>query len=108
MQSNRIHAFIPTSRNDELATVLHVGKIYKIRNFTVQYYKPTDKYRCLRNDKQIVFTKDTIIDELPENEIMIPLDYFDFYEHSQLEELTKQTTYLAGSNLIVFTFYMSG
>ncbi|KAL1812943.1 hypothetical protein ACET3Z_023008 [Daucus carota] len=94
MQSNRVHAFIPTSRAEELAEVLKLGKLYKIRNFTVQFYKPTDKFRCLRNDRQLVFTKDTSVQEISEEEVNIPLDYFDFYDHSQLEELSKQTTYL--------------
>ncbi|WOH00118.1 hypothetical protein DCAR_0519475 [Daucus carota subsp. sativus] len=31
---------------------------------------------------------------MAENEVVIPLDYFDFYEHSQLKELSEQTTYL--------------
>lgn len=96
MQSQRMHAWIPTSRNDEMARVMHIGKIYKIRNFTVQFHKPTDKFRCLRNDKQIVFTKDTTVQDMAENEVVIPLDYFDFYEHSQLKELSEQTTYLTG------------
>ncbi|XP_074356644.1 uncharacterized protein LOC141696398 [Apium graveolens] len=90
----RIHAFIPTSRAEELAQVLKLGKNYKIRNFTVQLYKPTDKFRCLRNDRQIVFTKDTYVQEIAEDEVNIPLDYFDFYGHNQLEELSNQKTYL--------------
>ncbi|KAL1802195.1 hypothetical protein ACET3Z_030842 [Daucus carota] len=95
-KSQRMHAWIPTSRNDEMARVMHIGNIYKIRKFTVQFHKPTDKFRCLRNDKQIVFTKDTTVQDMAENEVMIPLDYFDFYEHSQLKELSEQTTYLTG------------
>lgn len=106
MQSYRIHAFIPTSRAEELAQVLKLGKNYKIRNFTVQLYKPTDKFRCLRNDRQIVFTKDTYVQEIAEDEVNIPLDYFDFYDHSQLEKLSNQTTYLTGTTIIFYVLYL--
>lgn len=106
MQSYRIHAFIPTSRAEELAQVLKLGKNYKIRNFTVQFYKPTDKFRCLRNDRQIVFTKDTTVQEIAEDEVNIPLNYFDFYDHSQLEELSKQTTYLTGTTRNLYVLYL--
>ncbi|KAL1826094.1 hypothetical protein ACET3Z_012872 [Daucus carota] len=44
---------------------------------------------------QLIFSKDTIIQELADDGVTIPSDSFDFYDHSQLMELTKQTTYLA-------------
>ena len=95
-QGQRIHAFVPTRCAEEIHSQLTVGKVFSIKQFVVQLYSQTDKYRVLRNQSQLIFSKDTIIQELADDGVTIPSDSFDFYDHSQLMELTKQTTYLAG------------
>ena len=96
MQGQRIHAFVPTKCAEEFQYQLYLGKMFSIKNFDVQHYKQTDKFRFLRKDTQLVFSKETKIQELPDDGVTIPVDGFDFYDLSQLEELTKQTTYLSG------------
>ncbi|KAL1806033.1 hypothetical protein ACET3Z_029101 [Daucus carota] len=94
-KGQRIHAFVPTRCAEEIHSQLTVGKVFSIKQFVVQLYSQTDKYRVLRNQSQLIFSKDTIIQELADDGVTIPSDSFDFYDHSQLMELTKQTTYLA-------------
>ncbi|KAL1816119.1 hypothetical protein ACET3Z_018693 [Daucus carota] len=93
----RIHAFVPTKCAEDIHNKITVGRIFNIKNFTVQLYNQTDKFRFLRLDKQLVFSKDTNIQELADDGVSIPQDAFDFYDHSQLEELSNQTRYLAGN-----------
>ena len=97
MQGHRIHGFVPTKCAEEFQFILSVGKVYSIKNFDVQIYKQTEKFRVLRNATQLVFNQDTIIQQLADDGVTIPANAFDFYDHSQLEELSKQTTYLAGN-----------
>ncbi|KAK1405180.1 hypothetical protein POM88_004785 [Heracleum sosnowskyi] len=94
-KKTRIHAFIPTACADQHERKLRVGKVYNITNFTVQQYRAEEKYRCLRNDKQLIFSKDTKIEDTEDKANQIQQDAFDFYDHSELMALTKQTTYLA-------------
>lgn len=96
MQGQRIHAFVPTKCAEEIYSQITVGKVFSIKQFGVQLYSQTDKYRVLRNDSQLIFSKDTIIQEVADDGVTIQSDSFDFYDHSQLMELSKQTTYLAG------------
>ena len=91
-----MHAFIPGNADDALREKFTVGKCYIIRKFVVQAYKPDDKFLCLANDVQLVFSKDTQIKEIQESTCTIENNAFDFYDHSELMELTKQTTHLAG------------
>ncbi|KAL1804946.1 hypothetical protein ACET3Z_028014 [Daucus carota] len=94
-KGQRIHAFVPTKCADDFQHQLHLGRVFSINHFAVQLYKQSDKYRMLRNPTQLVFTNDTEIQELADDGVTIPLDGFDFYDLSQLEELSKQTTYLS-------------
>ncbi|KAK1398130.1 hypothetical protein POM88_007993 [Heracleum sosnowskyi] len=94
-KKTRIHAFIPTTCAEQNEKKLKIGYVCNITNFTVQPYKPEEKFRCLRNDKQLIFSKDTIIEQIDDKSLQIPQDDFDFYDHSELMALTKQTTYLA-------------
>ena len=103
MQGQRIHAFVPTKCAEDIHNKITVGRIFNIKNFTVQLYNQTDKFRFLRLDKQLVFSKDTNIQELADDGVNIPQEAFDFYDHSQLEELSNQTRFLAGK----LTFYTS-
>ncbi|WOH11839.1 hypothetical protein DCAR_0831335 [Daucus carota subsp. sativus] len=96
LQSKRVHAFVPTKCADEFEDKITVGKTYVIKNFAVQLYSATEKFRLLRNDSQLVFSMDTKIQEVADDGLSIGQEAFDFYDHSQLEELSKQTTYLTG------------
>lgn len=99
MQNNRIHAFVPGSCVDKMEDKLTVGKICIIKKFKVQPYKAEDKFRCLRNDVQLVFSNETQIKEIVDDGISIEENAFDFYDHSELKDLAKQKTYLAGDYL---------
>ncbi|KAK1379222.1 hypothetical protein POM88_025966 [Heracleum sosnowskyi] len=93
--NNRIHAFVPGSCSDKLEEKLQVGKICLIRKFEVQKYKADIKFRCLRNDVQLVFSTETQVKEIQDDDKSIEANVFDFYDHSELKALTTQKTYLA-------------
>ncbi|WOH08617.1 hypothetical protein DCAR_0728061 [Daucus carota subsp. sativus] len=95
-KSKRVHAFVPTKCADEIEDKITVGKTYVIKNFAVQLYSATEKFRLLRNDRQLVFSMETNIQEVDDDGLSMGQEAFDFYDHSQLEELSKQTTYLTG------------
>ncbi|WOH01103.1 hypothetical protein DCAR_0520484 [Daucus carota subsp. sativus] len=94
-KGQRIHAFVPTKAAAELQHQIIIGRVFSFKNFTVQSYTQSDKFRVLRNESQLVFSKDTVLQELADDGVTIPQDAFDFYDHSQLLELSNQTTYLA-------------
>ncbi|KAL8095425.1 hypothetical protein AgCh_036760 [Apium graveolens] len=94
-KNSRMHAFIRGNADDVLEDKFTMGKCYIIRKFVVQAYKPDDKFLCLANDVQLVFSKDTQMKEIEERKCHIETNAFDFYDHSELMELTKQTTHLA-------------
>ena len=100
LQGQRIHAFVPTKAAAELQHQIIIGRVFSFKNFTVQSYAHSDKFRVLRNESQLVFSKDTVLQELADDGVTIPQDAFDFYDHSQLLELSNQTTYLAGNYII--------
>ncbi|KAK1395390.1 hypothetical protein POM88_014446 [Heracleum sosnowskyi] len=91
----RIHAFIPSLVAEDQDKKLKVRSVCIIQYFTVQPYKPDDKFRCLRNENQLIFSKDTKIEDGEDNGTEIPHEAFDFHDHSELKALTKQITYLA-------------
>ncbi|KAK1374954.1 hypothetical protein POM88_031147 [Heracleum sosnowskyi] len=90
----RIHAFVPGNAADVLEKALEVVKIYLFKNFTVKEYKDEDKFRCILKDIQITFSHETKISDLEESDVFIEKVGFDFYDIGDLEELSKQTTYL--------------
>ncbi|KAL1823874.1 hypothetical protein ACET3Z_010652 [Daucus carota] len=94
-KGNAMHAYIPAKCDYDMERKLRLGTVNIIRNFTVQAYKDTDKFRCLRNDMQMVFTQDTTVQQIEETGTNIAQEAFDFYDHSELMPLTAQTTYLA-------------
>lgn len=98
-QGQRIHAFVPTKAAAELQHQVIVGRVFSFKNYIVQSYIQSDRFRVLRNDRQLVFGQETLLQELADDGVTIPQDAFDFYDHSQLLELSKQTTYLAGNYL---------
>lgn len=63
-------------------------------------YKDDDKFRCLQKDIQIVFSNDTRIIDMEDDEVMIDHCAFDFYDIGDLKQLFKQTTYLTGIILL--------
>ncbi|KAL8125529.1 hypothetical protein AgCh_012992 [Apium graveolens] len=91
IKNSRMHTFIPGNADDVLKDKFTVGKCYIIRKFIIQAYKPDDKFLCLTNDVQLVFSKDTQMKEIEESTCSIETNVFDFYDHSGLIELTKQT-----------------
>ncbi|KAL8102907.1 hypothetical protein AgCh_027441 [Apium graveolens] len=99
-KSNRIHAFVPAVAADTLESKFTVGTVLVIRNFTVQSYKPDDKFRCVRKEVQLIFSNETHIDQVEDDGRTIAANAFDFVDHSELMEMTKQTTYLAGASYI--------
>lgn len=98
LQSNRIHGFVPGICADNLETKFNVGKVCIIKNFTVQDYKTDDKFRCIRKDFQLIFSNETQIKEIEDTGKTLPQNVFDFIDHSELQQMTKQNTYLAGSH----------
>ncbi|KAK1376256.1 DUF223 domain-containing protein [Heracleum sosnowskyi] len=92
---NRIHAFIPGLCSEEVEEKITVGNVHSIKNFTVQQYKPTDIFRCLRNDKQLILSRDTQVEDMEDNEASMPKFFFDFVDHSEINSLSNQKTYLA-------------
>ncbi|KAL1831004.1 hypothetical protein ACET3Z_000655 [Daucus carota] len=94
-KGQRIHAFVPTKCVEEIYSQIIVGRVFSIKQFMVQKYSQTEKFRVVRNESQLIFSKDTIIQEQADDGVTIPQEAFDFYDHSQLIELSNQTTYLA-------------
>lgn len=68
-------------------------------NFTVKPYKTDDKYKQVKIDNQLIFSLDTKMKEVPESAIEFPNEAFDFYDHSELDELRKNTVYLTGMHI---------
>ncbi|XP_063934942.1 uncharacterized protein LOC135146944 [Daucus carota subsp. sativus] len=93
-KGQRIHAFVPTKCAEEIYSQITVGRVFSIKQFMVQKYSQTEKFRVVRNESQLIFSKDTIIQEQADDGVTIPQEAFDFYDHSQLIELSNQTTYL--------------
>ncbi|KAK1373851.1 hypothetical protein POM88_030044 [Heracleum sosnowskyi] len=100
---NRIHAFIPGLCSEEVEEKITVGNVHSIKNFTVQQYKPTDIFRCLRNDKQLILSRDTQVEDMEDNEASMPKIFFDFVDHSEINSLSNQKTYLADVVGIIIT-----
>lgn len=103
-QRCRIHAFVPGNIANDVEPKLVVGNLYLFKNFTVKEYKPEDKFRCITKDLQIIFSNDTKIVDLEETDVFIEQVVFDFFELSDLKQLAKQTTYLAGTFLEYIIF----
>ncbi|XP_074382369.1 replication protein A 70 kDa DNA-binding subunit E-like isoform X2 [Apium graveolens] len=78
-----------------LDNMLVLGRCYVIHIFQVQRYNIDDKFRCLRSDVQLIFSSETRIKAIDGDENSIENNAFDFYDHSELYELSKQITYLA-------------
>ncbi|KAL8089897.1 hypothetical protein AgCh_039381 [Apium graveolens] len=93
--NDRIHAFVPGNCSDLMDDKLVLGRCYVIQIFQVLRYKIDDKFRCLRSDVQLIFSSETRIKAIDGDENSIENNAFDFYDHSELYELSKQTTYLA-------------
>ncbi|KAL8115587.1 hypothetical protein AgCh_022183 [Apium graveolens] len=92
--NDRIHAFVPGNCSDLLDDKLVLGRCYVIQIFQVQRYKIDDKFRCLRSDVQLIFSSETRIKAIDGDENSIENNAFNFYDHSELYELSKQITYL--------------
>lgn len=93
-----MQAYIPASMSDRMARVIELGKIYLIRNFEVKEYLDKDKFRVVQSDRQIIFTIDTKLKELPENEVFILQNTFDFYQFADLNNMATQFHNLVGTS----------
>ncbi|KAK1354825.1 hypothetical protein POM88_008306 [Heracleum sosnowskyi] len=90
----RMHAFVPGSLADKISRMFTVGKLYILKNFQVKEYTEQDKFRVIHMNRQIIFTADTKLKALDENEIHIPGNMFDLYEFADLKKMATQTLYL--------------
>lgn len=88
---NACQAFIPGNSADTLEPKIVVGKVCIIRKFTVQKYKLKDKFICLKNKVQLIFSNETQIKDSEDDGKSIQLNTFDFYDNNELKELTKHT-----------------
>lgn len=86
---------------DKMEKLIDCGKLYVIQNFAVKNYTDKDKYRVVLADKQLIFTTDTKVKEIDENEIFIPKNMFDLNPFQDLKKMATQQVYLAGD----FTTY---
>nr|XP_017245396.1 PREDICTED: uncharacterized protein LOC108217055 [Daucus carota subsp. sativus] len=93
-KNNQMHAFIPAVCAHDLEWKIIVGGVYVISVFTVQAYLSSDKFRCVRSPNQLVFSKNTKIMKIEEAGSKIAVEFFDFYDHSELKPLANQTTYM--------------
>lgn len=91
-----MHSFVPRSIAESCENILEVGDIYYIENFIVKKYKQEDKFRCVRNEIQIILNSDTILKPLEENDVAIEKCWFDIYELADFRPLSKQNIYLTG------------
>ncbi|KAK1366288.1 hypothetical protein POM88_041849 [Heracleum sosnowskyi] len=99
----RIQAFIPGSVSEEIEQKIEVGKCYTFSNFTIKEYKAEDKYRCVRMDKQLIFSKHTDVRELDEHELIIEKNGFDFFDLNDLGSLAHQNVYLTDAMGVIHT-----
>ena len=97
---------MPTKLEEQVDSLVDLGKIYLLENFTVKDYKSDEKFRCLRKDIQIVFGEETRITQLQEEDISIEKTWFDFYDLAEIKPLSVQTTYLTGE-IFEVTIYSS-
>ena len=88
---------MPYTLADEFEPLIQLGNLYLLKNFTVKMYTNEDKFRCLRSNYQIVFNEETELIHLEENVVKVENCCFDFYEIAELENLSKQNTYLTGT-----------
>ncbi|KAK1385225.1 hypothetical protein POM88_022960 [Heracleum sosnowskyi] len=91
----RMQAFVPSTMEDRLGKVIQLGNLYKIKTFHVKEYGPQDKYRPVQIERQIIFTTDTKLKEIDENEIFIPKNMFDLFKFADLKNMATQQVYLA-------------
>lgn len=94
-----MQAFVPDNISEKMEEKVNVGKIYVISNFTVKDYKPYERFRCVRSERQIIFTDYTNIEEVHDNETLIQENDFDIFDLADLKEEAKQNVYLTGSFL---------
>ncbi|KAK1353899.1 hypothetical protein POM88_052264 [Heracleum sosnowskyi] len=90
----RMHAFVPGGLADKISRMFKVGKLYILKNSQVKEYTEQDKFRAIHMNRKIVFTADTKLKAIDENEIHIPGNMFDLYEFADLKKMATQTLYL--------------
>ncbi|KAL1818319.1 hypothetical protein ACET3Z_013188 [Daucus carota] len=93
-KNSTIHAFVPAVCAYDLERQIMVGTVNVISDFIVQAYKDTDGFRSVRAANQLIFTKETKIQQVDEKGTKIANEYFDLYDHSEVKPFAAQTTYL--------------
>ena len=73
-----------------------LGTINIISDFTVQAYKATESFKCVRAQNQLIFSQETKIQQLDEKQAKIANEFFDLYDHSEVKPFANQTAYLIG------------
>ncbi|KAK1357532.1 hypothetical protein POM88_050788 [Heracleum sosnowskyi] len=91
----RMVAYVPEWLTEKMQRLFTVGNMYTVTNFQVKQYTANDKWRCVNNDRQILFTNNTTAKQINESEYFIPNNHFDFFEMEELSNLAKQNVYLA-------------
>ena len=95
-QNGTIHAFIPAISAHDFERQIKVGTVNIITGFTVQAYKDSDKFRVVHGAVQLIFSKDTKIQQVDDKGTDIATEIFDFYDHSQVKDHADQTDFLIG------------
>nr|XP_017250380.1 PREDICTED: replication protein A 70 kDa DNA-binding subunit B-like [Daucus carota subsp. sativus] len=93
-KNSAIHAFIPSACAYDLERKITLGTVNIISGFTVQAYKDTDGFRCVRAANQLIFSTDTKIQQVDDKGTKIANEFFDLYDHSEVKPFAAQTTYL--------------
>ncbi|KAK1353477.1 hypothetical protein POM88_051842 [Heracleum sosnowskyi] len=91
----RMVGYVPEWQSEKMQKLFTVGKMYTVTNFQVKQYNANDKWRCVNNDRQILFTNNTKAKQIDESEYFIPNNHFNFFEMEELTKLAKQNVYLA-------------
>ena len=73
-----------------------MGTVNIITGFTVQAYKASDKFRVVHGPVQLIFSKDTKIQQVDDKGTNIPTEIFDFYDYSQVKDHADRTDFLIG------------
>ncbi|WOH09908.1 hypothetical protein DCAR_0729368 [Daucus carota subsp. sativus] len=93
-KNSTIHAFIPAVCAYDLERKIMLGTINIISDFTVQAYKATESFKCVRAQNQLIFSQETKIQQLDEKQAKIANEFFDLYDHSEVKPFANQTAYL--------------
>ncbi|KAK1365087.1 hypothetical protein POM88_040648 [Heracleum sosnowskyi] len=93
-KNGRMHAFVPGTVIEKHEGKLCLGTICIIQNFSVKDYKTEEKFRCVKNERQIILTTYTTVSTMDENDLLIANNLFDFSDLQDLDQVANQNVYL--------------